>query len=67
MAERTATMTICVYGDFVKKDIRVKVFPDEQGRNTKSLRFRNTLRDAGYDAILCNSEGNEQMEIQQDN
>lgn len=42
-------LTICVYGDFAEKDLRLKVFaPGESAQFT----FQNVLRDAGYDAKL---------------
>jgi hypothetical protein len=44
-----AVATICVYGDFKKKDIKVKTFPPS---TTKQFAFLNTLREAGYDAEL---------------
>lgn len=41
--------TICVYGDFAKKDIRMKVFSEGDARR---FAFQNVLREAGYDAEL---------------
>ena len=41
--------SICVYGDFAKKDIRMKVFADQDARR---FAFQNILREAGYDAEL---------------
>lgn len=41
--------TICVYGDFAKKDIRLKVFAEGDARR---FAFQNILREAGYDAEL---------------
>lgn len=40
---------ICVYGDFSKKDMRLKVFTDQ---NPSMYQFQNILREAGYDAEL---------------
>lgn len=42
--------TICVYGDFAKKDIRIKPFAP--GGGCSEFTFQNVLRDAGYDAEL---------------
>lgn len=41
--------TICVYGDFKKDDIRIKVFKSGDAREYS---FQNTLISAGYDAKL---------------
>ena len=41
--------TICVYGDFDKKDIRMKVFAEGDARR---FAFQNILLEAGYDAEL---------------
>lgn len=41
--------SICVYGDFEKKDIRLKVFTDN---GTNMFAFQNILQEAGYDAHL---------------
>lgn len=40
---------ICVYGDFEKKDIRIKIMPSG---TTEKFTFQNILREAGYDAEL---------------
>jgi hypothetical protein len=45
-----AVFTICVYGDFAKKDIRIKLF--EANGGTAQFAFQNTLKSAGYDAEL---------------
>lgn len=42
-------MTIAVYGDFGKDDIRLKMF---RGNSTNQFVFQNTLKDAGYDCKL---------------
>ena len=42
-------MNICVYGDFKKHDIRIKIFYDGL---LSHYSFQNILRDAGYDAEL---------------
>jgi hypothetical protein len=44
-----ALFTVCVYGDFEKKDIRIKLFPT--GSNNE-FTFQNILISAGYDANL---------------
>lgn len=41
--------TICVYGDFKKNDIRMKVF---KSGDREQYSFQNTLIRAGYDAKL---------------
>lgn len=43
-------ITILVYGDFAKKDIRLKFF--EPNGTLLPYQFQNILRDAGYDAEL---------------
>lgn len=45
-----AIMEICVYGDFAKKDIRIKVFPADG--TTNCFYFQNIMIAAGYDAKL---------------
>ena len=45
-------LTICVYGDFEKKDIRMKVIPSDG--TTTAFAFQNILHMAGYDAELFN-------------
>lgn len=42
-------LTIAVYGDFAKKEIKVKTF---KTGTTEQFRFQNTLREAGYDCEL---------------
>lgn len=42
-------LTICVYGDFAKKDIRLKAFAPGAGSQHT---FQNVLKLAGYDAEL---------------
>lgn len=49
MAEKQIA-TICVYGDFKNKDVRIKIFPAESG--THQFAFQNILNEAGYDAKL---------------
>ena len=49
-------MTICVYGDFAAKDIRVKLFGDAAAASAYPERFANILEDAGYDAVLREAE-----------
>ena len=44
-------MNICVYGDFSKKDIRIKIFYND---DVEQYRFQNILRNAGYDAEIHN-------------
>ena len=44
-------MNICVYGDFSKKDIRIKVF---YNGDMEQYIFQNILRDAGYDVQIHN-------------
>lgn len=44
-----ALFTICVYGDFAKNDIRIKMFP---ANSTNEFNFQNILIAAGYDAKL---------------
>lgn len=44
-------MTIAVYGDFKKEDIRIKIF--NKG-SLEVFRFQNTLIEAGYDCKLFN-------------
>jgi hypothetical protein len=46
---KKAVLTVCVYGDFAKKDIRIKLFP---AGSTNSFTFQNVLIGAGYDAKL---------------
>lgn len=46
--------TICVYGDFEKKDIRIKIVS-----NQEQYTFQNTLKSAGYDAELFSLDENE--------
>lgn len=41
--------TICVYGDFKKDDIRMKIF---KSGDMQQYSFQNTLTSAGYDAKL---------------
>lgn len=41
--------TICVYGDFKKDDVRIKIFPSG---GTGEFTFQNILIEAGYDAKL---------------
>lgn len=45
-----ALFTVCVYGDFEKKDIRIKLFPADG--TTNQFTFQNILISAGYDANL---------------
>lgn len=42
-------MYIAVYGDFGKKDIRIKLMA---GVWLEQFKFQNTLHDAGYDCEL---------------
>ena len=42
-------MAICVYGDFKKDDIRMKIF---KSGDMQQYSFQNTLISAGYDAKL---------------
>lgn len=46
---KKVVLTVAVYGDFEKKDIRIKCFND---RTPTKFRFQNTLREAGYDCEL---------------
>lgn len=41
-------MTVAVYGDLAKKDVRIKVF----GNGNEMYPFQNILLEAGYDCML---------------
>lgn len=50
--------TICVYGEFEKKEIRIKVFPTSENEQRHYI-FQNILREAGYDAELFSINDND--------
>ena len=56
VAERKEDMeelfTICVYGDFKRRDIRIKIFKSDDSRQYS---FQNTLIEAKYDAVLISA------------
>lgn len=47
---KRVVLEVAVYGDFEKKDIRIKVFKPEGG--TGIYQFQNVLRTAGYDCEI---------------